>query len=295
MKKIRHLLEYAGMRIGLFFLDRVPLGAAIRVSHLLADAWFLVNRSRRTTAMENIRRAGIAQGEGECRKIARQSFRHFGDLVVESLKSDREFTEQNWRDRVEMEIAPEAMAVLNNPTKGFILVSGHFGNWEVAAQLLSFIKPVVGITRDMNNPYTDRLMKERKPRNRFRLTPKHDAEAGRFLSILKNGEMLALMIDQHARDRGMPINFFGTPAATHTSAALLHLVTGAALSFGYCLRIGPLKYRMVLMPPIRYKRTGNKEKDIRAIMEELTRHLEDTIRKNPEQYLWAHRRWRLQV
>lgn len=292
MRTIRHYIEYLAARFGLFLLDNMSAERAAGLARLLADVWFFLNGARRSTAIANIRRAGIAQDEAACRRIARESFRHFGVLIVESLMSDKSFREDNWKQLVELEIAPEALDVLNNPGKGMILASGHFGNWEIAAQLLSFMKPVVGITRDMNNPYTDRLMKERKPRNRFRLTPKHDAETGRFLSILKNGEILALLIDQHARDHGMMIEFFGIPASTHTSPALLHLVTKTPLCFGYCLRTGPMKYRMVLDPPLRFTRTGNRENDVKAIMQSLTASLESVIRQHPEQYLWAHRRWR---
>ena len=290
--RIRHLLEYLGFRVALFLLDRLSLSGAQKFASRLADSWYLLNSSRRRTAKDNILRSGITDNPAEVNRIAHESFRHFGLLIVESLKSEEVFNEDNWRSRVEMDISPETMAVLNNPKQGMILVSGHIGNWEVAAQLLSYIKPVVGITRNMNNPYTNRLMKKRKPRNRFRLTQKHDASTGRFLSVLRNGEVLALMIDQHARDRGMMIDFFGTPAATHTSPALLHLVTGAPLCFGYCLRMGPMSYRMKALEPISHKPTGNREQDVRAILEKLNGELEKIIRENPEQYLWAHRRWR---
>jgi len=90
----------------------------------------------------------------------------------------------------------------------------------------------------------------------------------------------------------MMVDFFGVPASTHTSPALLHLVTRAPLSFGYCLRTGRMAYKMVALAPIRHEPTGNKEKDVRAVLQTIHRCLEDAIRAHPEQYLWAHRRWR---
>lgn len=292
VKRLRHVIEYIGVRFGLFLLDRLSPSAAAAFARGVADFWYVFNVSRRRTAIENITRSGIARTPAEASAIARASFRHFAVLVVESLRSGDAFNETNWREKVELDISPAAMEVLTKPGQGVILVSGHLGNWEVAAQLLSYLKPVVGITRDMNNPYTDRLMKQRKPRNRFRLTPKHDAGAGRLLSFLKDGEILALLIDQHARKQGTRVNFFGVPASTHTSPALLHLVTGAPLCFGYCLRTGPMSYRLKAADPIIHKPTGNKEQDVRTILEKLNRLLEDAIRQAPDQYLWGHRRWR---
>ena len=292
MKRLRYYLEYAGLRFALFLLDRLSLSAANRLACRIANLWYICNISRRRIAVQNILRSGIAKSHDEAAAVARASFRHFAVLIVESLRSDQVFNENNWREKVEMDVSPAALKVLTEPGQGVILVSGHLGNWEVAAQLLSYLKPVVGITRDMNNPHADRVIQDRKPRNRFRLTPKHDAGAGRLLSVLKNGEILALLIDQHARKRGSRIAFFGVPASTHTSPALLHLVTGAPLCFGYCLRKGPMSYTLRALDPIVYKPTGNREQDVRAILEKLTGLLEDAIRKAPDQYLWAHRRWR---
>jgi len=49
---------------------------------------------------------------------------------------------------------------------------------------------------------------------------------------------------------------------------------------------------MVVLPPMDARPTGDKDADIRSILEEINRQLEDAIRRRPEQYLWAHRRWR---
>lgn len=292
MKKLRHLLEYALLRPLLALIDALPLSGAERLMNAIADICFAGAARRRDIACDNVRRSGIAIDEMEVRRIAKLSFRHFLCLVVDSLKSDRYFSEETWRDRVELDVAPETMAILEKPGQGMILISGHLGNWEIAAQVLSYIKPVVGITRDMNNPHTNELMKKRKPRNRFTLTPKHDADMGRLLTTLKQGSVLALLIDQHARKGGMLIDFFGTPASTHTSHAMLHLITKTPMCFGYCVKTGPMKFKFKALPPIEITKTGKRDADVKAILEALTKELEDAIRTYPEQYLWAHRRWR---
>jgi len=293
VKRLRHLLEYVTALLGLFLLDRISLASSEKFAVRTADLWYFLHRSRRRIAIENIKRTKIASSDSEADRIARESFRHFGILAVEHLKAETVLTAGNWKDHVEMDVDPATMAILEEPGRGVLLLSAHFGNWEVAAHILSYIKPVTGITRDMNNPYTDRLMKERKPGNRYTLTPKHDANVGRLLSVLKKGEVLALLIDQHAAEHGMPVDFFGIPAATHRSPALLHLITRIPICFGYCLRKGPMSYKFVAIAPIIHKPTGNREYDVRTILGQLNHELEKAIRQNPEQYLWAHRRWKL--
>ena len=104
--------------------------------------------------------------------------------------------------------------------------------------------------------------------------------------------MLAILLDQHARKGGVVVDFFGRPASTHRSAAVLHLATGAPLCFGACIRTGPMKFRIRLAALIRHTSTGNHKQDVQSILERLTHELEARIRTDPEQYLWAHRRWR---
>jgi len=292
MKKLRHLIEYASLRALLGVLDSLSLRGAQRLATVLADLWFAADSRRRGIACDNVRRSGITTDEVAVRRIAKHSFRHFACLVIDSLKSDQVLTADTWRNHIEWDVDSETMALLEAPEQGLLLISGHLGNWEIAAQIISFIKPVVGITRDMNNPHVDALMKTRKPRNNFTLAPKHDADMGRLLGTLKSGHVLALLIDQHARARGMQIDFFGTPASTHTSPALLHLITKVPLCFGYCVKTGPMQFKFKALPPITVARTGKREADVRVILEQLTRELEAAIRAYPEQYLWAHRRWR---
>jgi KDO2-lipid IV(A) lauroyltransferase len=280
--------------MALSLIDGLSLPAAGKVVTRLADLAYFFSFSRRKTAKTNILRSGIVTDHREAAAMARESFRHFALLVLESLKSDRLLNADNWRDMVDIDVHPETLALFEKPGQGVILVSGHLGNWEIAAQLLSHLKPVVGVTRDMNNPYADRLIKQRKPRNRFSLTPKHHADSARFLSVLKEGNILALLIDQHASRKGMLIDFFGIPASTHTSPALLHLVTRTPICFGYCIRTGPMSYRLKASAPIVHESTGRREDDVKSILKELTGRLEQAIRENPLQYLWAHRRWRKQ-
>ena len=292
MKKFRHLVEYAFVRLFLFIIDLMPLRVSTWIASRLADLIFAAATRRRAIACDNIRRSGIAEDEADVRRIAKESFRHFSCLLVDTLKADRYLTAETWRDHVEMDVAPETYELVNKPDQPVILISGHIGNWEVAARIVSYLKPVVGIARKMNNPYVDRLIQKRKPTDRFKLTPKHDADMGRFISTLRDGNVLAMLIDQHAREGGMMINFFGHPASTHRSYAMLHLITKIPICFGYCVKTGPRQFKFKAIAPVSVEKSGNREADVRAILTKLTGELEEAIRAYPEQYLWAHRRWR---
>jgi len=291
LRKLRYGLEYLALRAGLAFIECVPLRAATWAASSLGGIYFRANARRRTLAEDNIRRAGVAVQDEDAHRIARASFRHMGLVAVESVKFARAVTKDNWRSHLEFAVSQQTMDMLRDDRQALIIASGHLGNWEIAAQAVGFICPITGIARDMNNPYVNRLIKQRSSRQNFNTIPKGSGGHA-LLSALRGGEALAILVDQHARTSGMMIDFFGQPASTHTSPARLHLATGAPLLVGYCLRTGPLAYRITITDPISFTPTGNKQGDVKAILEQLNAVLEDAIRRFPEQYLWAHRRWR---
>jgi KDO2-lipid IV(A) lauroyltransferase len=196
------------------------------------------------------------------------------------------------KDRVELRIHPEAMRLIETPGRGVLIVSGHLGNWEIGSRVAARYKPVAAIARDMKNPRVNELMKRREARRGIRTIPKRGSSAKQLLGSLRRGEMLAILIDQYARDHRMMIPFLGRPAATYVTPAVLHLATGAPIAFAHCVRTGLMRYTLTFDEPIVHPRSGDRRRDTRAILETLNSKLGKAIRAYPEQYLWAHRRWR---
>lgn len=287
MRWLRHPIEFGLAWMVLACLRRMSFRSAERIVRVLADIAYFSLAPRRRVAQANIRIAGIASEPAEVRRIARESFRHFAGSMLQSIKY-RSVEELTYQSRID----PEAEKLLRAPGQGIILATGHLGNWEVAGQLLATVKPLVSVARKMNNPMVDRLVREQRQYDRIQVSPKHDADMGRFIAAIKRGEVLALMIDQYAGSRGMQVPFFGKPTSTHTMIALLHLVTRIPVCFGYGLQTGPTHYELRMLAPYVHKPTGDKKADIEAILLHLNRQLEDAVRQHPEQFMWAHRRWR---
>jgi len=291
-RRWRYAGEYVLVRALLGAMDTLPDGVACALGQRLGRCCYYLDRPRRRVAIDNILRAGIAPDPGAAAVIARRSFEHFGRSLVEALTLERRFDPACPADNLVEDIHPDTRALFDDPERGLILVSGHVGNWEAAARIVATRKPVAAIASRIKNPRIDRLIHERRPTDQLTLIPKRSTDLGRLLKVIKERQILAMLVDQYGRDRGALVDFFGVPARTHASPAMLHLITRAPVCFGACLREPDGRLRITAPAPLTHPPSGNREADVHAILSHLNRHLEDVIRAYPEQYLWAHRRWR---
>jgi KDO2-lipid IV(A) lauroyltransferase len=247
---------------------------------------------RRAIAIENILRAGLCQDHREARRIALASFRNFVAMVIEANAARRRVTSENWRQHVKLMLSPEAETLLHQPGQGLLVASAHFGNWEVVARAVSMVKPLSAIYRPFNNPYLDRAAHAGRSGANLHLISKFDANPMRFVQTLARGDILGIMMDQHAGKAGVLVDFFGRPAWTTKTVALLHLTTRCPLLLAFARRTGPLRYEVHVVGPLHHRRTGDKEKDVFSITQALTHEIETIARAHPEQYMWGHRRWK---
>ena len=98
---------------------------------------------------------------------------------------------------------------------------------------------------------------------------------------------MTILIDQHT-SKGARLSFFGRTAYTFTSATRLAMRYGVPVVVGSFVRTGPYRYKLVGGDPLTFARDADRD----AATQLLNDRLEAAIRQYPEQYLWAHRRWR---
>lgn len=288
--------EYHGAKIAFSVISHVSPAAACRFARGCASVAFLLLGKRRRIAVDNLLKAGVAKSPKEARRIAKASFRSMAQTVAESYLLPAILSDPARRARhVVTEMPAATEACFAEPGKGVILVSGHLGNWEMGAQDVSLRKPVTGVARKLNNERVQQLIERTHLRSNFETIDKHLLHPMELVRALRKGRVLALLTDQHARgEKSLRVDFFGRPAATYESPAFLQMLTGAPIVFAYSIRDGFLHFHEFFSEPIYFpydKKT--RDKDIFDATQALTKLLEDAIRKYPEQYLWAHRRWKI--
>ena len=170
--------------------------------------------------------------------------------------------------------------------KPVILVSGHFGNYDVVRVVLNTNQISVGaLYKPMNNPYFNTFYERCIKQIAEPLFPRGRAGMGNMMRYLEDGNVVALLIDQYM-SHGEPLKFLGHTAYTATSAAKLALKHDALLITFYVVRNDDgINFNLVFESPVKPS-TPNEMTQV------LNDRLEKQIRKNMGQWLWTHKRWK---
>ena len=176
----------------------------------------------------------------------------------------------------------------------WILVSGHFANWEIELPMAARRGVVPGVVyRAIANPHLDGLIAAIRTRamgGRAVMLPKGAAGARATLAHLKAGGVVGMLVDQKMND-GIAARLFGRTAMTAPAAAHLALRFGCPLIPARVVRLGPARFRIEVLPPIPLPEA----KDRHAAVAEVTQRLNDLIeawaKERPAEWLWLHRRF----
>jgi KDO2-lipid IV(A) lauroyltransferase len=254
-------------------------------------AYWLVS-GRRRVALDNLALAfGPALGPADRRAIARAAFRHLGVTVVECCRLFFGPPGALLR-RVRLDGVEHLKAALAEE-RGALLLGAHFGNWELlgAAHVLTGLPPVNVVVRPLDNPFLDALVTRGRERAQLRLIPKRAAIKG-VSAALARGECVGIMLDQNAGRHGVVVPFFGRPASTARSLAVLALKSGAPVVPAFIHRLPDGDHQVTLEPPIPPVRTGQSDRDVELSTARFTEAIERQVRAHPEQWFWVHRRWK---
>ncbi len=290
MRRARQVLESIAFTTLGTIVRRAPRRLARKLATAMGHFAFDVLRLRRRVAVENVRlRLRPPGGEREAVRIARASYGQLGRTFVDLLRFDRVDDDAVWKEVDRDEV--ERVAALARRPGGCLLVSAHFGNWELLLHALARVGlPISVIAGDQSNARVDRAVKG------LRLAggvPTRSArrEVRAAMRDLLEGRAVATLMDQDARHKGVFVEFLGAPASTHVGVVRMALGTGAAFVPVLFAEEGG-KHRAHLAPPWVPPVGASLEERLRDGAAYYTRFLEEHVRRRPEEYLWAHRRWK---
>ncbi|MBI3637504.1 MAG: lysophospholipid acyltransferase family protein, partial [Candidatus Rokubacteria bacterium] len=174
-----------------------------------------------------------------------------------------------------------------------LLLTAHLGNWEmltVANGLVGY--PLAVVVRPLDSGLMNAVAERLRRKTGVEIIDKRDALRP-VLGALRRGRLVGILLDQNtARRESVFVPFFGRPASTSRSVAVLSLRTGTPVVPVFIRREGPGRHRVTIHPPVTVPDVTDREAAILELTARCTAAIEAAIREVPEQWLWMHDRWR---
>lgn len=246
---------------------------------------FRLDAKHRNRAVANLELAFPEKGREWAAYTARESFRHFGRLVGDFMRSPSRTNEEALKS---MTISDESRANMEaTDGRGTIICTAHFGNWERAAHWVSATgRKLSVVARDLDQEGVQAHVLRLREASGIEVMSRGDAAMG-MMRKLRRKEYVAVLPDQNAGDAW--VKFFGHTVGTVLGPAVMAKRTGALIVPAYCIRLSAGQYEIVVQKPMDPE---TRDFDPTEIMAELNRGLEEVVRRAPEQYLWMHDRWK---
>jgi KDO2-lipid IV(A) lauroyltransferase len=249
---------------------------------------------RRRVALENLAHAYPEKSEAERRGIALGAYRTMARVVLESI-DEQDHLDVSWADLEMRGAGWEALKATVAKGQGALLVTAHFGNWERAGKLMPRLGiPLNALVRPLKGALNMRIVDNRLRAGVGLIYPK--GAIAQAHEAVKLGESVLMLLDQAMPAKvGVFVPFFGRPASTTPALAVVAQRTGAPVFVMMGIRDeSGLRLRVEVDGPILPPEGLDGQDAITAHTAAVTAVLEKYIRRYPEQWLWLHRRWKVQ-
>jgi len=251
---------------------------------------------RRAIVLANLRRVyGAALPEADIVALAQAHYAHLWRLAGEFLKF-RWLTSEKKSALVRVENIDAFIAAFRQ-RKGVLVLTGHVGNWEVATLAGIANYPEVRgrfhfVRRPIKPAWLDALVTQRFEKGGFGVIGKRGS-LDRILDRLTAGDVIVFPFDQHAGPPdGIEVDFFGHPAWTFKSLAIIAMATGAPVMPATSWREPDGSHVLRFSEPIAPVESDDSSEAIRLNTRAYNAALERLILARPDQWYWVHRRWK---
>ena len=247
---------------------------------------------RKEVARNNLELAfGDLYSQGEREKILKETYIHFGQVLIEFLLIEK-LNKKEWQNRISLE-NPERFKELLDSEQGVIFYTAHFGNWEwLAAVIASHATDFLSIEKKQRlGDLGDKINHIRKNVG-VKTTTATSKGLIKIYKNLKSGNSTMILGDQHASGIVHIMDFFDQPASVHRGAVRLATKTNALVLPIFIHREAFARYKVQLGEIVRVPR-DIKKADEPEYLEPLLKSTEEAIRQSPEQWLWFHKRWKV--
>ena len=256
----------------------------------LGDLMGTVLRGRDRMGMRNLRATYPERDERELRRILDDCWRHFGREALVSIQMHHLSVEEV-AERcpfVNAHLLEESVA----RGKGTLLMSAHWGGWEVGGlAVLSMVPKVLTVARPLDNDLLERELQAMREKTGTEVVDRRKAARALTRGLSEN-VVVVLLPDQAVQPReGVLVPFLGRPAWTTPAPARMALRHGSTIVFAFCIPDG-LRHRLEFDEAIRVDQLTEAERDPVVLTRRINEVMSRRIHARPELWLWMHDRWK---
>lgn len=251
----------------------------------------VLGRMRRQ-AIENY--AGVLhqpESSAEVRRVAREAVVGYTKLLADfallpSLTPERVGRMVTWEGIDRIHRAREQ-------GKGVIVVTPHFGNWDIAAAATTAQGlPLTAVTEEYGTSDLNRRVIEARKRIGMNVVPLTVTAGKAVINALRRNELVALVCDLPPHDgRTVRVRICGQDAVVPAGPALLALRTGAPVLPFMCRRLPDDRYRVEVLPEVKFHPSGNRDRDVEHLAQAIMDSFEPTLKATPEQWYLFSPMW----
>jgi len=286
-------LQYLGLRIMSMVMHWFPVNVNLVTARLIGYFWYHFDRKHRARGIQNLTNSFPEMTTAQREKLALRSVQHMFMLGVEVFFTTRLVRLETWRKYVRIDNFQQTLELLMDRSRGLIMLTGHYGNWEILGYTLATLGfETTSVARPLDNPYINDWLFDVRARQGQKMLHKKGATEG-VTELLGGGGVVAFVADQNAGSKGIFVDFFGRKASTYKSIGLLAMQYEVPVVIGYARRLDNKFEFEVATQDIIWPADWKDQADpLRYITQRYTKAVEDFIRGDPGQYLWLHRRWK---
>ncbi len=283
---------YFAFRTVICCVQILSLERCDRICRILAKLFSTWLPIRRSLIRDNLKLIFPDWDPARANEVQEKMWHHLLLMGCEVAQAPRKVHRENWREHFTIPDRRCMLAIVLDQRPS-VLVSGHFGNFELAGFLTGlFGLPSTTIARPLDNGFVHDYVTRFRSLGGQHFLPK-EGSSPTVQKLLAEGGNLALLADQHAGAKGCWVDFMGQPASCHKGLALFTLSSGAPMIVVGNARQGrPLQFELTVLGVADPALAGDHLDSVQSLTRWYNQCLEQIIRLFPEQYWWVHRRWK---
>jgi len=253
---------------------------------------YLIDKRHKKIAKVNLDFAfGDELSEERKKEIIKRCYKNLVYNLADFVKNQG-ISKEKLKEKVKIENENYLRDALKEGKK-VILITAHYGNWELAALTTgALFGPLTIVGRKLDSPTMNRILRKNREQFDIEALDKRGAMKG-LIRALKEGRMVGLLVDQNtAEDEGILVDFFGKKARHTPSAALLARKFDALIVPLFVKTDDFKNFTLTFHPPIKTPKTKDQKNDIFVSTQKQAEVTEKAIREKPEEWFWFHRRWK---